>query len=207
MKKLLAIILICFCCPFAVAKTSTNYEGMGYVGKLPDVTKSFTPSEPAKTKPMYEKVKDFHSADEIKPVPRENPSFVNIMLKKDKTSQYVNDINEFIPMLEKILDAIEDQESVQIFNAKVYFFNKNADYMCDKYAQKPEAEYISFKKLMELSTHAKSIALLRSEALKYNPYLAYSGAGYVYDPNNINQQLEYLKNEVEKTIILLKEVE
>ena len=207
MKKLFAIIFTIMLCPIVMAKTANNYEGMGYVGKLPDVTKSFTPSEPATAKPVFERVKDFHASDEIKPIPRDNPAFVNIMLKKDKTSEYVNDINDFIPMLEKIYDAIEDKDSVQLFNAKVYFFNKHADFMRTKYEQKPESEYISFKKLMELNTHAKSIAMLRSEALKYNPYLAYSGAGYIYDPNNIDQQLEYLKEEVQKTILLLKDIE
>ena len=58
---------------------------------------------------------------------------------------------------------------------------------------------------MDLSTHAKSIALLRAEAQKYNPYLAYSGAGYIYDPDNITQQLEYLKKEVEQAILLLRD--
>ena len=58
---------------------------------------------------------------------------------------------------------------------------------------------------MEVSTHTKSIALLRAEAEKYNPYLAYSGAGYIYDPNNITQQLDFLKVEIERVIMLLKE--
>lgn len=205
MKKLFAIIFILFLCPFAFCKEHTDYSGKGYLGKLPDLTSKFAPSEPTTTKPVFEQVKDFHSADEIKPIPRDNPSFVNIIMKQDKTSEYLNDLNEFIPMLEKIYDSIEDKENVQLFNAKVYFFNKHAEYLRSKYIEKPEGEYISFKRLMELSTHAKSIALLRSEAQKYNPYLAYSGAGYVYDPNNIDQQLEYLKTEVEKTIILLKE--
>lgn len=179
---------------------------MGYVGTLPDVTKSFEQSEPKTTKPVIEHVENFHSASQIKPAPRDNPSFVNIILKQDKTTQYVTDINEFIPMLEKIYDSIESKENVQLFNAKIYFFNKNADYFRSKYAEKPEGEYISFKKLMEVSTHAKSIALLRAEAEKYNPYLAYGGAGYIYDPNNINEQLDYLKTEVERIIMLLKEV-
>lgn len=206
MKKLFAIIFILsLCAPSGFAKQKSNYEGMGYVGTLPDVTKNFTPSEPKSTKPVFEQVKNFHSADQIKPAPRNNPAFVNIILKQDKASQYVNDINEFIPMLEKIFDSIEDGESVQLFNAKVYYFNKNADYLRTKYIEKPEGEYISFKKLMELSIHAKSIALLRSEAQKYNPYLAYSGAGYIYDPNNINQQLDFLKTEVQKTILLLRD--
>ena len=206
MKKLFAIIFIAFfCLPVYGAKKNAAFDGMGYVGTLPDLTRQYQPTEPKSTKPVIEQVENFHSSDQVKPIPRDNPAFVNIILKQDKTTRYVNDINEFIPMLEKIYDSIEDGENVQLFNAKVYFFNKNADYLRDKYVEKPEGEYISFKKLMELSTHAKSIALLRSEAQKYNPYLAYSGAGYIYDPDNINQQLEYLKKEVEQAILLLRD--
>ena len=206
MKKLFAIIFIAFfCLPVYGAKKNPAFDGRGYVGTLPDLTRQYQPTEPKSTKPVIEQVENFHSSDQVKPIPRDNPAFVNIILKQDKTTRYVNDINEFIPMLEKIYDSIEDGENVQLFNAKVYFFNKNADYLRDKYVEKPEGEYISFKKLMELSTHAKSIALLRSEAQKYNPYLAYSGAGYIYDPDNITQQLEYLKKEVEQAILLLRD--
>lgn len=206
MRKLFAVIfIVLFCVPLCCAKDKTDFDGKGYAGTLPDLSRQYTPSEPKSTKPVFEQVDNFHSSDQIKPAPRDNPAFVNIILKQDKTTRYVNDINEFIPMLEKIYDSIDDNENVQLFNAKVYFFNKNADYLRTKYLEKPEGEYISFKKLMELSTHAKSVALLRSEALKYNPYLAYTGAGYIYDPNNITQQLEYLKTEVEKTILLLKD--
>ena len=206
MKKLFAIIFIAFfCLPVYGAKKNPAFDGRGYVGTLPDLTRQYQPTEPKSTKPVIEQVENFHSSDQIKPIPRDNPAFVNIILKQDKTTKYMNDINEFIPMLEKIYDSIEDGENVQLFNAKVYFFNKNADYLRDKYVEKPEGEYISFKKLMELSTHAKSIALLRSEAQKYNPYLAYAGAGYIYDPDNITQQLEYLKKEVEQAILLLRD--
>lgn len=206
MKKLFAIIFIAFfCLPVYGAKKNPAFDGRGYVGTLPDLTRQYQPTEPKSTKPVIEQVENFHSSDQIKPIPRDNPAFVNIILKQDKTTKYMNDINEFIPMLEKIYDSIENGENVQLFNAKVYFFNKNADYLRDKYVEKPEGEYISFKKLMELSTHAKSIALLRVEAQKYNPYLAYSGAGYIYDPDNINQQLEYLKKEVEQAILLLRD--
>ncbi len=204
MKKLCLTFFILFLChSFCFAKN--NYDGKGYVGTLPDVTKSFVSTEPKSTKPIFEQIENFHSANQVKPIPRDNPSFVNIILKKDKTTQYVNDINEFIPMLEKIYDSIENKEGVQLFNARVFYFNKNADYLRTKYTNKPEEEYISFKKLMEVSTHTKSIALLRAEAEKYNPYLAYSGAGYIYDPNNITQQLDFLKVEIERVIMLLKE--
>ena len=45
---------------------------------------------------------------------------------------------------------------------------------------------------MELNAHTKSIALLRTEAEKYNPYLSYGSAGYIYNPNNIQEQLGIL---------------
>ena len=169
------------------------------------MTREYEADEPKQTTPEKIPSKDFNSENELKPVPRDNPAFVNIILKSDKTSQYVNDLNEFIPMLESIYDLIEDNSNVQIFNAKVYYFNKSADYFRDKYMNKPESQFVSYKRLMELSMHARSVALLRNEAEKYNPYLAYGGSGYIYNPNSITEQLGYLKDEIKQTILILKE--
>ncbi len=182
-----------------------SFGGSGYVGTLPDLTRGYEPAEPKQVMPEMNPSKTFNSENELKPVPRDNPAFVNIILKSEKTTQYVNDLNEFIPMLENIYDLIDNNSNVQIFNAKVYYFNKSADYLRDKYINKPESQFVSFKRLMELSMHAKSIALLRNEAEKYNPYLAYGSAGYIYNPNNITEQLDYLKTEIEQTILILKE--
>lgn len=182
-------------------------EGKGYLGTLPNITKQYETTEPAQGTPVFDKTQQFHSSNELKPIPREDPSFVNIILKPNKTSQYVNDLNEFILMLEKIYDSIENREDVQKFAAKVYFFNKNAEYFRDKYANKPESYFISYQKLLELSLRANTISNLRVEAEKYKPYLAYSGAGQIYNSENIDQQLEYLKNEIESVIVVLKEAE
>ena len=182
-----------------------SFEGRGYVGTLPNLTRGYEAKEPQKTVPEIKPSKNFNSESELKPVPRDNPAFVNIILKPDKTSQYVNDINEMIPLLENIYDLIDNKGNVQVFNAKVYYFNKNVDYLRDKYLNKPESQFVSYKRLMELSMHARSIALLRSEAEKYNPYLAYGSSGYIYNPNNIAEQLDYLKTEIEQTILILKE--
>lgn len=184
-----------------------DMEGRGYVGTLPNITKQYDTSEPGEGTPIFEKTKNFNSANELKPIPREDPAFVNIILKPDKTSQYITDLNDFILMLEKIYDSIENREDVQKFAAKVYFFKKNADYFRDKYATKPESYYESYQKLLELSLRANVISQLRVEAEKYKPYLAYSGAGKIYNSENIDQQLEYLKSEIETTIVILKEAE
>lgn len=191
---------------YAGKQEKNALEGNGYVGKLPDLTRQYHSEEQKETKPVFEQTKDFHSANEIKPVPRDNPAFLNIILKTDKTSMYTNDINEIIPMYERVLQSIEDEENVQKFVSKVYFLNKNVEYLTDKYQGKPESKYASFQQMTKSSLHCKSVALLRSEAEKYSPYLAYQGAGYIYNKNNINDQLEYLKAEIEQTIAILKDV-
>ncbi len=182
-----------------------NFDGKGYVGTLPDLNRGYEVKETKKTPPEVKPSKDFNSEKELKPVPTDNPAFVNIILKPDKTSPYLNDIYEIIPLLEDISDLIDDNASVQLFNAKVYYFNKSAEYIRDKYKDKPESQFVSFKRLMDLSTHTKSIAMLRNEAQKYNPYLAYGSAGYIYNPNNITEQMDFLKTEIEETILLLKD--
>ena len=193
----------------ALGKAKLPVEGKGYVGTLPELTRNYgsnseaTDNTPASVSPIPSK--NFNSEKEIKPAPIEDPSFVNIILKTDKTSKYANDLNELIPILEEIYDMIEENKNVQIFNAKVYYFNQSVDYFRDKYANKPEGQFISYKRLLELNTHTRSIALLRSEAEKYNPYLSYGSEGYIYNPNNIREQMGYLKKEIRETILLLRE--
>ena len=149
-----------------------SFDGRGYVGTLPDLTRTYEPVPEKKTTPEVNISKDFNSANEIKPVPRDNPAFVNIILKSDKTSQYVNDLNEFIPLLEGIYDLIEEESSVQLFNAKVYYFNKSADYFRDKYMNKPECQFVSFKRLMEgRHQHVTVSRLLQASAQNLSPEL------------------------------------
>lgn len=197
--------LLFFSNTFCFAKT-TQSAGKGYVGTLPDLTRNYESKEQTKPKTPSTPAKDFNSENAIKPIPEDDPTFVNIILKPDRTSKYIVELREFIPMLENIFDILdEDNDNVQVFNAKVYFFNKSANYFRDKYANKPESNYVSYQKLMDLNTHARSVALLRSEAVRYNPYLAYENEGSVYHPNNIKQQLDYLKTEIEQIILMIRE--
>lgn len=207
MRLFLAIAVLVLLSQASFAKATPTFDGRGYVGTLPNLTREYVPDNKQSPKPEIIPSKDFNSEKDIKPVPKDDPTFVNIILKKDKTSQYINDLNEFLPILENIYDLIEQDGSVQLFNAKVYYFNKNAEFFRDKYLNRPESQFVSYKKLLELSTHAKSIALLRNEALRYNPYLASSQPDYIYNPNNVKKQIEYLKTEIDQTIVILKDAE
>lgn len=211
MRKFLALILISFfiqnCCfaGFFKKDNSTVIDSSkGYVGTLPDLTQEYSSGEALVSPPVFDKIQDFHSENKIKPIPKDDPVFVNIILKKDKTSQYVNDIQEFIDMLEQISDSIESEENIQRFASRVYYLNINTDYFIEKYADKPESNYISYKQILKVSNQAKEVSKLRSDAEKYKKYLAYTDTGAEYNPNNINMQLFDLKLSIEKVINILK---
>ena len=180
-------------------------QGKGYAGTLPDLTKKHQKKEQKVSTPIFESQKDFNSPSDLKPVPKDDPAFVNIIQKKDKTSEFLVDAKEIIGIMEKLLDCIESNGSVQLFCTRANVLTMNLDHLQKKYDGQPESYYQSFKKIMELNQYVKSIATLRKEALVYQRYLAYQATGSIYNPENISQQLEYLQEELKTAILMLKE--
>lgn len=182
-------------------------QGKGYAGTLPNLNKSHQKKEQKVTTPIFESQRGFDDPSDLKPVPRENPAFIDIISKKNKVSQYVIDANELIPIIEKLTDCIEDEGSVQLFITRANVLSMNIDHLQRKYDGQPESYYESFKKLMEINGYVKSIAQLRKEAITYQRYLAYQASGSIYNPENINQQLQYLFEELNSVVIMLKQEE
>ena len=182
-------------------------QGKGYAGNLPAIENNTEKRKTKTSKPAFDSLEGFDNPADLKPVPKDNPAFIDIIQKKDKASQYVNDANNMIPMMEKLLDCLEDDAPLQLFVSRANLVTMNADYLNEKYAGQPESYYESFKKLQEVSGYIKSIVTLRQEAVTYQRYLAYTESGSIYNPENIAQQLEYLKEEVNSSILLLREEE
>ena len=212
MKKILVLfIILSFALPSQAffwnkkdKALEKELQGKGYAGNLPKIEDAGQKSKVKVSEPLIEP-QQFNNPSELKPVPRDNPAFIDIIQKQDKTSQYVNDVNEIIPMLEKLQDCIEENESLQLFVSKANLLTSNIDYLIKKYDGKPESYYESFKKLVEVNRYTKTLMTLRKEAVQYQRFLAYSESGSIYNPANIEQQLEYLKEEINTAILLLKE--
>lgn len=211
-KLLLLFIAICLISPVQAAfwnkkdkALEAELEGKGYAGTLPNIQKKYEKKENKVTTPIFESQNGFKDPSELKPVPKDNPAFINIIEKKDKTSEYINDANEIIPIMEKLVDCIEENGNVQLFITRANVLSMNLDHLMEKYKGQPESYYESFKKLSEINRYVKTVALLRREALTYQRYLAYQSTGSIYNPENINQQLEYLKEELNTAIIMLKQ--
>lgn len=179
-------------------------QGKGYAGTLPNLGDKIEKTKTKVTTPIFESQDGFNNPSDLKPVPKDNPAFINIIQKKDKTSEFTNDAAEIIPMLEKLVDCIDDNENLQLFITKANLLTLNIDNLTEKYNGKPESYYESFRKLQEVNRYVKSIAALRREAVTYQRYLAYSSSGSIYNPDNINQQLQYLLEELNSTILLLR---
>ena len=212
MKRFLIVfVMLCFVFPTNAVFARKNkaleaeLQGKGYAGTLPNLKTVFSKKEQKITTPIFESQKGFNDPAELKPVPRTNPSYIDIITKQDRTSTYVIDANEIIPMLEKLVDCIEDDGNVQLFVTRANVLTMNLDHLAIKYKDQPESYYESFKKLMEINRYAKSLAQLRKEALIYQRYLAYQTTGSIYNPENINQQLQYLLEELNTAIIMLKQ--
>lgn len=183
----------------------SELQGKGYAGTLPDLKKNIQPKQQKVATPIYESQEKFNDPADLKPVPDDNPAFINIISKKDKTSKYVIDANEIIPMLERLMDTIEEDSNVQLFVTRANVLTMNIDYLITKYEEQPESYYESFKKLTEVNQFVKTLAQLRREAVTYQRYLAYQASGSIYNPENINQQLQYLLEELKQAVILLKQ--
>lgn len=212
MKRIIVLFLILFLAlpsqaAFGRKKNKipeVELQGKGYLGTLPNLE----PPETKKTKtakPIFESQRGFNDPSDLKPAPKNNPAFIDIISKQDKTSTYVKDANEIIPLLEKLADAIDEDSNVQLFVTRANVLTMNLDYLKEKYDGQPESYYESFRKLMEINQYAKTISQLRREAITYQRYLAYQASGSIYNPENINQQLQYLLEEINTAILLLRQ--
>ena len=205
--------MLCFAIPSQAAFWNkkqkipeSEMSGKGYAGTLPKIESNQTPPKENKnTKPVFEAQKGFDNPSDLKPVPKDNPAFIDIISKKDKTSEYIVDANELIPIIEKLVDCIEEDGNVQLFVTRANVLTMNIDHLITKYDGQPESYYESFKKLLEINRYTKSIAELRREAVTYQRYLAYQSTGSIYNPENINQQLQYLLEELKSAVIMLKQ--
>ena len=165
----------------------------------------FQKNEKKTSTPIFESQKGFDNPKDLKPLPKDNPAFIDIISKKDNTSRYVFDANEIIPLMEKLVDCIEDNGNVQLFVTRANVLSMNIDYLTEKYEGQPESYYESFKKMTEVNRYVKTLAQLRKEAITYQRYLAYQSSGSIYNPETINQQLQYLLEELNNAILLLKQ--
>ena len=203
MKKILTVMLL-----FITAIVTT---GAGYVGTLPNVEAEFEymkkQSSSKASAPYSVKELDKQNESQLRPIPRNNDSYVDIIIKKDKTTKYFNDINDVIIILEKLRKCLNTNGDIQLFNAIVSNFIDNVEYIKQEYKDKPESNYLSYNRIITLSAEARETANFRTQGLAYEKYLPYTSSNNIYTKESLNSKLESLLTNVNETIFILKNLE
>lgn len=203
MKKNLFILSIVSC--------TFLTTGAGYVGTLPNVEAEFSYMKKEKSQkpvaPYSVQELDKKNEKKLKPIPRKDDNYVDIIIKKEKTTSYVNDMNSIIIILEKLRVCINTDRDIQKFNAIVSNLIDNIQYVVEEYKGKPESNYLSYNRLIVLSNEARSVANYRMQgrtALKYTPY---TSSQNIYTKENLDAKLEKLLLNVNETLFVLKNLE
>ncbi|MGN0006275.1 MAG: hypothetical protein ACI37Z_09965 [Candidatus Gastranaerophilaceae bacterium] len=195
MKKIFSLLII-------VILTT----GAGYEGALPNLEDGLgykIKSKKVKYSPVMTTEKDI----KLEPVPRENKEYVDIIIKKSRTAEYIKDIQPVIDLLEKFKTYVEDDKNVQMFNAIASNYIDHANYIQRKYANRPERHYTSYRAIVMLAENARSSAMLRSEGVIYTKYLPYANEGQKYDKTSIKSDGEALVKKIYETLYVLKNLD
>ena len=203
MKRFFLIVSL-----FVLATLST---GAGYVGTLPDVEAEFAylkkeRNEKASSPYSVEEL-DKQNESKLKPIPRDDDSYVDIVIKRDKTSKYTNDINSVIIILEKLRKCLNTNQDIQMFNAIVSNLIDNIEYIHSEYKDKPECNYNSYNRLLIFSSEARETATFRTRVQALQKYMPYNSSDNIYTKENLEKRLDSLLKNVNETIYVLKNLE
>ena len=214
MKKIIVILILSvIICPpsnawFGKSKKQKT-DGKGYYGTLPKINSEFGDEKKknkATTSPIILNEGSFEiDTKDLKEAPLNNTQYIDVIVKKGTTSEYINDINELVPILKKLRECIEQEKDIQKFNAIVSNYIDNVAYIEKKYKNKPEIYYISFERISDTAKYVKKVAITRTEAQTYNKYLGYQEINGTYSPENIKLLLESTLSEIESTLNAIKE--
>ena len=203
MNKFLTIILL-----FIIVITTT---GAGYVGTLPNIDAEFSylrkQHDEKAMAPFSVEELDKQNEAKLKPIPRDNDNYVDIIVKKDKTTKYLKDVNSVIIILEKLRKCLNTNQDIQMFNAIVSNLIDNIEYIKTEYKDKPESNYLSYNRLIIISQQARETANFRTQGLVSQKYLPYTSTNNIYTKENLDSKLEKLLVNVNETIFILKNLE
>ncbi|GBF22998.1 hypothetical protein tpqmel_0402 [Candidatus Gastranaerophilus sp. (ex Termes propinquus)] len=210
MKKLLIsttllLTLLANCCEtsaFLFKKKQVQPQGQGYTGTLPNIEKYFDYKDAErKSLPQGGMLNMPVNKNSILGAPFDDDLFLDVIIKKDKTSRYVNDLHKILPVLEKFKVVIEKGADIQRFNANVNVLDLYVRNLEKNYAGKMESASLSYAALQEVNYRAKLLGNLKFDANYYSRFMPLDG---VYSPESIAYHDQIMADELQRAIDLIK---
>lgn len=187
-------------------KKDENEEQKGYWGTIPDIESDFKHKNQSKQTPSETNMKVLQDDEELpeenlKKAPFDDALFLDMVIKKQKDSNYLNDIQKSRLALHSLKKCIEENSDIQRFNAAVNMLDLYVQNLKKKYENESESMKESYIELLNTNYYAKTLGNLKYDANYYARYIPTNQGKYSKD--NISFEEEKLLNRINKTIFLL----
>ena len=186
---------------------TNKYETVpqGYYGSLPNIKGDFqykdsTPAPTSSELDAYippDKIED----ESLKQAPYNDPLFLDVIVKKDKQSNYVNDIQKTKLALTNLKKCIEEQGDIQRFNGCVNMVEMYSKNLQNKYQNKSESLKESYIDILNTNYQAKVLGNLLYDANYYSRYVPTQQGQY--SKSNIELKKQELLKRINKTLFLI----
>ena len=189
---------------------STNkYEEIprGYYGKLPNIEDDFSYkkqySKSSKESDIIVPDSEETQEENFQKAPFDDALFLDVIVKEEKSSTYVNDLQRVRYALDSLRKCIEQNEDIQRFNACVNVLDLYTKNLRTKYQNKPESHKESYIQILNSNYYAKELGNLKYDAGYYSKYIPVNDGKY--SSKNIDLKEQALLNKVNKTLFLINQ--
>lgn len=189
--------------------TTNQYEEIprGYYGELPDIEDDFNyKKQSSRSSPNSDLIMSDtqeRKEEDFKEAPFDDALFLDVLVKQEKSSNYVNDLQRIKYALNNLKDCIEKNEDIQRFNACVNLLDLYTKNLKTKYQNKFEAQKESYFEILSANYYAKELGNLKYDADYYSKYIPVNDGKY--SNKNIALKEQNLLNLLNKALFLINQ--
>ena len=177
----------------------------GYYGTLPNIGQDFNykkQTASSATQDINAKLPKENLEDEdLKPAPYNDSLFLDVIVKKEKASNYINDVQKTKLALANLKKCIEDNGDIQRFNGCVNMVELYSKNLQKKYENQSDSLRESYIDILNTNYHAKVLGNLLYDANYYSRYVPVNEGKY--SKQNIEKQKQDLLKRINKTLFLI----
>ena len=175
----------------------------GYYGQLPNVNADFnykkhvdnmTGNDIDAKIPTKDELEDAN----LKHAPYDDTLFLDNIVKKKESSNYVNDVQKTKFALKKLKNCLEENGDIQRYNAAVNVADLYVQSLRKKYEHQADCYRVSYIEILNTNNDAKILGNLMYDSNYYSRYVPTQNGKY--SKSNIEAQKRLLLNKINKTL-------
>ena len=183
----------------------TEVIPQGYYGSLPNIGQDFKYKQPI-SQPTSADIdayipEDTVDSENLKEAPFNDTLFLDVIVKKDKESNYINDVQKTKIALTNLKKCIEENGDIQRFNGCVNMVDLYSQNLQKKYENKSDSLRESYIDILNTSYHAKVLGNLMFDSNYYARYVPTQTGQY--SKESIQEKKQALLKKINKTLFLI----